>query len=80
MLIYSLIYTFETLKKEGIGEYEELRWFQSVSRTLKKNNMTLDQETLENIPSFELAQKSLDLPIDRALEALASQGAADEEE
>ena len=42
--------------------------------------MTLDQETLENIPSFELAQKSLDLPIDRALEALASQGAADEEE
>ena len=42
--------------------------------------MSLDHETLENIPSFELAQKSLDLPIDRALEALTSQGMADEEE
>ena len=59
---------------------EELRWFKSVSRTLKKNNMSLDQETLENIPSFELAQKSLDLPIDRALEALVTQDTADEEE
>ena len=42
--------------------------------------MSLDQETLENIPSFELAQKSLDLPIDRALEALVTQDTADEEE
>ena len=63
-----------------VPKYEDLRWFKSVSRTLKKNNMSLDQETLENIPSFELAQKSLDLPIDRALEALTSQGMADEEE
>ena len=80
LIVPTLIYTFETLKKEGIGEYEELRWFKSVSRTLKKNNMSLDQETLENIPSFELAQKSLDLPIDRALEALVTQDTADEEE
>ena len=80
LIVPTLIYTFETLKRVGTSEYEDLRWFKSVSRTLKKNNMSLDQETLENIPSFELAQKSLDLPIDRALEALTSQGMADEEE
>ena len=74
LIVPTLIYTFETLKRVGTSEYEDLRWFKSVSRTLKKNNMSLDQETLENIPSFELAQKSLDLPIDRALEALTSQG------
>ena len=80
LIVPTLIYTFETLKRVGVSEYEDLRWFKSVSRTLKKNNMSLDQETLENIPSFELAQKSLDLPIDRALETLVTQDTADEEE
>jgi hypothetical protein len=42
--------------------------------------LTLNAELLESMPSFELAQKSLDLPVDRALEALATQDTADEEE
>lgn len=80
LIVPTLIYTFETLKKEGIGEFEDLRWYKSVERTLRKNDLTLNNELLDSIPSFELAQKSLDLPVDRALEALVNQDISDEEE
>lgn len=80
LIVPTLIYTFETLKKEGISEFEDLRWFKSIERTLRKNNMRLDDELLDVIPSYELAQKSLDLPIDRALNALVSQDMVDEED
>ena len=60
--------------------FEDLRWFKSIKRTLNKNNMTLDETLLDTLPSFELAQKSLDLPINRALDALVSIDTTDEEE
>ncbi len=80
LIVPTLIYTFETLKKEGISEFEDLRWFKSVERTLRNNDMILNEGLLDNIPSYELAQKSLDLPIDRAFVALVSQDTADEED
>lgn len=80
LIVPALIYTFEMLRKEGISEFEDLRWFKSIKRTLGKNNMTLNEELLDCIPSFELAQKSLDLPINRAFDALVSQDLTDEEE
>ena len=80
LIVPALIYTFEMLRKEGISEFEDLRWFKSIKRTLNKNNMTLDETLLDTLPSFELAQKSLDLPINRALDALVSMDTTDEEE
>lgn len=80
LIVPALIYTFEMLRKEGISEFEDLRWFKSIKRTLNKNNMTLDETLLDTLPSFELAQKSLDLPINRALDALVSIDTTDEEE
>lgn len=80
LIVPALIYTFETLKREGIEEFEERRWFKSIERTLGKNKLTLNQELLDNVPSYELAQKSLDLPIDRALESLVMQDTSDEED
>jgi len=80
LIVPTLIYTFEKLKSEGTSDFEDLRWYKSIERTLKKHNLTLNAELLESMPSFELAQKSLDLPVDRALEALATQDTADEEE
>lgn len=80
LIVPTLIYTFETLKKEGISEFEDLRWFKSVERTLRKNDMVLNEGLLDKIPSYELAQKSLDLPIDRAFDALVSLDTADEED
>ena len=68
------------LRKEGISEFEDLRWLKSIKRTLNKNNMTLNEELLDTIPSFELAQKFLDLPVNRAFDALVSMDTTDEEE
>ena len=42
--------------------------------------MTLNEELLDTIPSFELAQKFLDLPVNRAFDALVSMDTTDEEE
>ena len=80
LIVPALIYTFEMLRKEGISEFEDLRWFKSIKRTLNKNNMILNEELLDTIPSFELAQKSLDLPVNRAFDALVSIDTTDEEE
>lgn len=79
LIVPALIYTFEMLRKEGISEFEDLRWFKSIKRTLNKNNMTLNEALLDTIPSFELAQKSLDLPLNRAFDALVSMDTTDEE-
>lgn len=71
IIMPALIYVFETLHREGIENYNDKRWFAAISKTLSKYNVTLNRETLENTPSYTLAQKILDLPVDRALSALA---------
>lgn len=71
IIMSALIYVFETLHREGIENYNDKRWFAAISKTLSKYNVTLNRETLENTPSYTLAQKILDLPVDRALSALA---------
>ena len=71
IIMPALIYVFETLYREGIENYNDKRWFAAISKTLSKYNVTLNRETLENTPSYTLAQKILDLPVDRALSALA---------
>ena len=73
MLLYpALIYTFNLLKGcSDFEDYESRRWFKSIKYTLSKSNIALDTETLERFESYELAQKLLDYPVDRALLALA---------
>lgn len=74
LIMPALIYVFETLKCAGIEEYETYRWFKGIERILKKSDIDLNADTLENNPSYELAQKLLDLPIDRALKSLLNVG------
>lgn len=71
LIMPALIYVFETLRRAGVESYENLRWCTALRKTLEKCNVALDAETLENTPSYTLAQKILDMPIDRALNALA---------
>ena len=71
LIMPALVYVFETLHRAGIEDYDNLRWFLALRKTLEKYDVTLDAETLENVPSYTLAQKILDLPVDRALSALA---------
>ena len=68
MLIFpALLYVFETLTREGTEDFESRRWFRVIEKILKKDDITLNEDTLNTIPSYELAQKLLDLPIQKAL-------------
>ena len=47
LIVPTLIYTFEKLKSEGTSEFEDLRWYKSIERTLRKQGLTLDAELLD---------------------------------
>lgn len=44
LIVPTLIFTFERLKSEGTSEYEDLRWYKSIERALKKHDLTLDAD------------------------------------
>lgn len=71
LIMPALIFVFETLRREGIDNYSDKRWFAAIRKTLDRYDVSLNMETLENTPSYTLAQKLLDMPVDRALSALA---------
>lgn len=72
VIVPALIYAFERMRNDGIEEYQDRRWFMAMKKTLAKHEIPLNEKTLEDVPSYELAQKLLDLPIDRALNAITS--------
>ncbi|MGC7872071.1 hypothetical protein ACPUYX_11145 [Desulfosporosinus sp. SYSU MS00001] len=80
LILPALIYTFETLRRSGTDEYEMYHWFKAIEKALSKSNIKLNQETLENKPSYELAQKLLALPISRGLKSILNFGTEEEED
>lgn len=80
LIMPALIYVFETLRRTGTESYDNLRWFSALRKTLEKCDVILNAETLDDMPSYTLAQKILDMPIDRALSALAEWGDDEGEE
>lgn len=80
IIVPCLIYVFETLRREGIEEYEDLRWYKAIKKTLSKYEVNLNKELLSEIPSYELAQKLLEYPIDKAFSEIANIGDSEEEE
>ena len=80
IIMPALIYVFEMLRREGVDEYSNRRWCQGIRKALERSDVQLSAETLENIPSFELAQKILDLPVNRALRDISSAGENESED
>ena len=72
IIIPALIYVFETMRNDGTEDYEDYRWFAAIAKTLKKYGLALDETTLNHMDSYDLAQKLLDVPIDKALSAIAA--------
>lgn len=79
IIVPALIYVFETMRREGTEEYENKRWYAAIRKTLAKYEIVLDNDMLNDISSYELSQKLLDLPIDRALNAITMIGDSEEE-
>ena len=72
LIMPALIYVFETLRREGTEYYESRRWYKAIKKTLGNHKIELNEDSLTIHPSFELAQKLLDLPVNKAFSALAS--------
>lgn len=80
LILPALIYTFEVLKSSGTEEYEIYRWFRAIEQALKKSDIELNRELLENRHSYDLAQKILSLPISRGLKSIITIGMEEDEE
>ena len=80
LILPALIYVFETLKRSGTEEFEQRRWFRAICKTLSAQGLKLDQTTLDTYESFELAQKLLELSVNKAITALAQLGDSVEDE
>ncbi|QNM15796.1 hypothetical protein [Fusobacterium hominis] len=73
LIFPTLIYVFEKLKNE-FDEIEEndYRWFKALKNIFEKYGYRFNQELFENETSLQLAQKILDFPFSKSLNALQS--------
>lgn len=78
LIFPALIYVFEQLKL-SLSEYEDYRWYKSITVVLKKYKLSLDENLLQNKTSIELAQILLDMPTERAFNALIALNNSEEE-
>lgn len=71
LIFPTLIYVFEKLKNE-FDEIEEndYRWFKALKNIFEKYGYRFNQELFENETSLQLAQKILDFPFSKSLNAL----------
>lgn len=75
MIIFpALMYALDMIMKDGEEEYSEYRWFKGIERMLENSNMQFNKETIEQVSSYKLAQKLLNLPINRALKNMTHEG------
>lgn len=72
IIVPALIYTFAELKHDCFaGDFyqnEEKKWFRALRKACEKIGVRLDEENIENIDSFKVAQQLLDSPIVRGIE------------
>lgn len=72
VVLPALVYLFETLRAQGVEEYEDRRWFRAIDKKLRRFGQSLDDATLGDVPSYELAQRLLDYPVSRGLTAITA--------
>lgn len=70
IVLPTLIYVLDMISLQGENEFNELRWFKSINKILEKSNLKLNKDTIAQETSYKLAQKLLNLPINRAFESM----------
>ena len=73
VIIPALIYALECIRKDGVETYENLRWCKAIRKTLAKYGIELNKETLEMKPSYMLAQKLMDVPVNKAFASVLAE-------
>ncbi len=66
LILPALVFTLETLNREDKSDYEDFKWYKSINNKLALSNIELS----DNINTFEVAQKILDMPIYKAFDSL----------
>lgn len=81
IIIPALVYVFSELRRAGnqLYEYEDYRWFRSLTRACEAINVTIDEENLKNIEILTVAQQLLDGPISKAIEYCSMGGGIHED-
>jgi len=79
LILPALIYTFDMISKDGIVEYQQYRWYKAISKVLEQSNIVLTDNTIDDYGTFELAQKMLNLPVNRALQNMNDDSEEDED-
>lgn len=72
LIIPALVYAITEVKENRaqLYYYEENRWYRSLRKAIEKMGIELNEENLENIEPFDLAQKLMDSPIPKAVDFL----------
>jgi len=80
LIISSLVYALTEVKESRthLYDYEDYRWYRSLRKAAEKMNVSFDEYGLENMESFDFAQKLMDSPIPKAVNYL--RGDNDEED
>ena len=74
LIFPSLLYALDMIMKDGEEDYQEYRWFKAIDKMLSASNKSLNKETIEQMTSYKLAQKLLNLPVNRALSNMRHEG------
>lgn len=74
MLIFpALMYAFDMIMNDGEDEYYEYRWFKAIEKVLEGSNIILSKISIEKYTSYKLAQKILNMPLNRAFDNMINE-------
>jgi hypothetical protein len=63
LILPILVEVFELLKKDGLDDFDDLRWFKSLKKAFSKKGIEFSKDNIEYFESFKNAQLILDSPI-----------------
>jgi hypothetical protein len=71
IIIPSLMKCFEDMRSSSLKDeyyvFEDKRWFRSIKKALLNYGITLDEDSIMGLDSFEIAQKLMDSTTNRAI-------------
>lgn len=74
IIIPILTEIIELLKKDGgWDDLEDKKWFMALSKTLRKEEIKFDEDSIKNVNTFNFVQKVMQSPITKSLENLFDQ-------
>ena len=78
VIIPALIEVLFSIAAHGSDEYQDKRWYRSLYSKCNSYNISLDEDFVDSVDPYELAQKLLDYPVVTSIDNIAT-GSGDED-